>query len=535
MQSANIFPQAGNTTDIPFQLREQQVRHRRTLQRRALAFWWPRVLIIVMAAIVAAILGPLVLYYPKPILVGIAAIIVVFFLVKRTDIGLLAMAVSTSAFFPLAFQVKSLEVYPALLVLVLLFFVVMVQAAFRVEEFVWPSFWAMWPQYGLILTAIVSSIMIQVTWVGGVPKRVSSSPIIYDELFAVFLYFLPLIMITIVTTLLTKRDKLTVYIIRAFLILACIAAAIVVVEFKRIGATIYTFRFTDPTIWGMKLKALAQLMGLGTMIAYAYCLYAKGLRKRIIFGALTVLCLLGVYFSLENSWWLEVGVALIVMTILFSRKLFAICCLAALPALPLVKAELAKLSTVKTADYYRLIIWQDMLRIWHMRPILGVGPGDLWNYDQHFTRLPRYLRDFSKTGLGVAHNGYLQILGEIGIVGEFFYIAFIVVFFYIAFQLFRRSNTPALLQDRILALVAMGLIIGSAVGDFTSGAFFLQPRQLGSASSLAQVLASWIVWGCVIYKDQVWRKAQKVQKAQNSKSENPAYQMTQAGANTSFH
>ena len=35
----------------------------------------------------------------------------------------------------------------------------------------------------------------------------------------------------------------------------------------------------------------------------------------------------------------------------------------------------------------------------------------------------------------------------------------------------------------------------------------MQPRQIGSASSLAQILGSWFVWGCVIYKDKLWRMA----------------------------
>lgn len=512
MQSANIFPQGSSTIDIAEQLRLQKVRHQRTLRGRALKFWWPRILTIFLAALLAGILGQFVLTFPKPILVGIVAVAVIFLMVRYTAFGLVAMAISATAFFPMAFQIKSLEVFPILPLLILIFFTVIVQAAFRVHEFVWPSFWAVWPQYGLIVCAIVSSIMIQVTWVGGVPKRVTSSPIIYDEIFGVALYFLPLVTITVVTTLLTKRDKLVVYIIRAFFIAACIGSAIIAIEFKRIGASIYTFRFTEPVILWMKLKSLAQLMSLGVMIGYAYCLYAKTWRYRILYAALTGLCLLGVYFSLENSWWLEAAIALVTMTVLFSRKFFLWCCIAALPTLPLVKIELAKLSSVKSADYYRFIIWQDMLRVWRMRPILGVGPGDLWNYDQHFTQLPRFLRDFTKTGLGVAHNGYLQILGELGIVGEVFYIAFIAVFLRIAFQLFQRSNTPETRHDRILAFIAIGLMAGSAVGDFTSGAFFLQPRQLGSAHDLPQVIVSWIVWGCVIYKDQVWRKAQRAQR-----------------------
>ena len=167
---------------------------------------------------------------------------------------------------------------------------------------------------------------------------------------------------------------------------------------------------------------------------------------------------------------------------------------------------LRRLSTVKTADYYRLIIWKDALRVWGKSPVLGVGPGNFWAYDARFTQLPLYLRNFAKTGLGVAHNGYLQVLGELGLPGLFFYLAFTVVMAVMALRLFRRSNSP---DDRVLGLVGLGLVCGSALGDITSGAMFLQPRQLGSSGSLTQVLSTWIIFGSVMYKDQVWRMARR--------------------------
>ncbi|HET7638927.1 MAG TPA: hypothetical protein VFK47_09335, partial [Ktedonobacteraceae bacterium] len=60
--------------------------------------------------------------------------------------------------------------------------------------------------------------------------------------------------------------------------------------------------------------------------------------------------------------------------------------------------------------------------------------------------------------------------------------------------------------DAALGLAALGLICGSVVADYTSGFFFLPPRQLGGFNDLPQVVTAWILWGCVIYKDQLWRK-----------------------------
>ena len=161
----------------------------------------------------------------------------------------------------------------------------------------------------------------------------------------------------------------------------------------------------------MSLRSLATLLALASMIAYARFLYANTWRLRLMYGGILLWCLISVYFTLENSWWSEVAVALLVMTIVYSRRLFLAFCVIVLPLLPLIKAEFAKLQQVKSVDSLRFVIWQDALRVWSKQPLLGVGPGNFWTYDQRFTHLPILLANFQKTGLGVAHNGYLQALG----------------------------------------------------------------------------------------------------------------------------
>jgi len=58
---------------------------------------------------------------------------------------------------------------------------------------------------------------------------------------------------------------------------------------------------------------------------------------------------------------------------MFSRRLFVFFMACAIPLLPLIKAEIEKIAQVKSADYYRLIIWKDALRVWSKQPIFGVG------------------------------------------------------------------------------------------------------------------------------------------------------------------
>jgi len=513
MQIADKFsngafpPGGGGAPDITEQLQRQRAYHRQILWQRTLGLWWPRIVLIALGGLAAGIAGQFVLNYPIYILAPMFALVILFLITWRTQFGLFVVAIASTAIAPQVLAIKSLSIYPALPLLIWLFFVLLIQAAFHVRKPVLPSFWAIWPLLGLIGMSFISNIMIQLIWSYGVSHKIGSQPIILDETYGIALFCLPLLIIAVTTAALTKRDKWVEYIQTAFFLLSVALAVFVIIEFKRIGATIYTFRFSEPKLGWMTLKAISQLLALGAMIGYARLLCATRWRIRIAYGVATVLILVGIYFCLQNSWWLEVGIGLVVITLAHSRRLFVVLCFACLPLLPVVKAEIDKLATVKTADFYRFIIWQDALRIWSKSPLFGVGPGNFWAYDQRFTQLPLYLRDFTKTGLGVSHNGFLQILGELGPLGVFFYLSFAVVIVVITTRLLRRSNTPETRNDRILAMVGMGLVCGSLLGDFTSGAMFLQPRQVGSSGSITQIFSTWIIYGCVMYKDQLWRMA----------------------------
>src|SRR5260370_7367260 len=100
-------------------------------------------------------------------------------------------------------------------------------------------------------------------------------------------------------------------------------SALLIFEFKHISANIYTFRYTSPSIGWIPLEALAQLLVLGCILAYGRFLYATRWKPRIIYGASLLVCLLALYVSLENSCRLACGIALFVMSLLYSRPLFS--------------------------------------------------------------------------------------------------------------------------------------------------------------------------------------------------------------------
>lgn len=512
MQTSDIF------SDVTQQFRSYQLHQKRILRRRTVQIWWFPILFVILGGVMAAILGQFALDLPKEVIGLTLGIPLIYLVIRFPSVGLLLAAVCVSPFMPSALKVSNVYISPAIPLILFIFILVWVRAGFSGRKLVLPSLWTVWPLFGLIFIAIISELFAQAAWLLVVPHQVLGNPIALEEGIGVAMYFAPLIIVYTVSAILTGKERWIRYILHTFLILALLDAAVLLVEFKHIGADIYTFRYTSPSIGWMPLEALAQLLALGCMIAYAHFLNATRWSGRIIYGLAFGICLLALYFSLENSWWLEAAIALAVITLAYSRRLFVFLSIAALPFLPLVRSFVQKLQSIKSVDALRLIIWQDMLRAWGKRPMFGVGPGNLWAYDQVFTHLPPGVRNFAKSGLGVAHEGYLQTLGELGPLGLFFHIACLVVLIIVAIRLLRHSraiNTPEIHNDRILALVGLGLVCGSMAGDLVASYFFLPPRQSLHVASLPQALVTWIIYGCVLYKDQLRRMACKGMRFEN--------------------
>src|SRR5205085_91230 len=113
---------------------------------------------------------------------GIIGAMLLFVVFKRLEFGYFLAAIVTTPFFPTIYSINLLDICPIVPLLPVLFAVAMIQAGFRVRKFVWPSFWVIWPLIGLIIVAIVSQILAQVTWLYEIPHVVLGNPIIEDEL-----------------------------------------------------------------------------------------------------------------------------------------------------------------------------------------------------------------------------------------------------------------------------------------------------------------------------------------------------------------
>src|SRR5947207_2962734 len=119
MQTATTFPNGAfppppqeNTPDITAQIQRQQALYRRIFFARRVQTWWYRILLIVLAGLVAsgaglavailgqANLGQAVLKCAIIAVGGSVASVFIFLAVRRVELGLLLVTITATTFFP---------------------------------------------------------------------------------------------------------------------------------------------------------------------------------------------------------------------------------------------------------------------------------------------------------------------------------------------------------------------------------------------------------------------------------------------------
>jgi O-antigen ligase len=187
----------------------------------------------------------------------------------------------------------------------------------------------------------------------------------------------------------------------------------------------------------------------------------------------------GIGMSWSRGAWLGFGGALVIMNLIRSRRsamLFAggilvVATIGALGAsllpgavterltsfLPFVQVDDVRAIEITDANYAsleRLAHWQSALDMWRDKPWLGVGFG---NYEAAYAAyaLPKWTM-----ALGHAHNYYLNVAAETGIIGL---IAYLALWGTAVLQLVRTRRQSGSPYGRALALGALGMLVHVSV------------------------------------------------------------------------
>lgn len=258
-----------------------------------------------------------------------------------------------------------------------------------------------------------------------------------------------------------------------------------------ISGALGTMNFLDGTTTLADLKyaqandfafVLASALPLGAYLLVRY----RGWRRALA-AALVGLMSAGVVLSFSRGGWLAVAAAFAFLGAVdrkHARALLAIVATAAVVTGVFVQLNPAAVSQGASAKFVvaaanvesRLTLYGGAIALTEAHPLLGVGPGNFGNYYYVITGAPP-----GSPPLLVAHDTYLEVLAELGVIGFLLFAAFLWLAWRRAWQVSRGPGAAAGLAAFICAADVAVL-----VGCLTLSEEFFAPIWLVAA--LATVL-----------------------------------------------
>lgn len=206
--------------------------------------------------------------------------------------------------------------------------------------------------------------------------------------------------------------------------------------------------------------------------------------------------------TLSRGAWLGVMVAALLVGILKDRK-FLIFLLAAvlltgvlLPQILISRQQLygrgrEKFSAVEKDTGFRLYVWRSALNMIKDHPILGIGPGD----NNFMAEYPQYMHPqaFPTSRYHNAHNFYLQVAVEMGILGFLAFFSLILATVWAAWKAYRAA---LVLGEPELAGFLLGIL-----GAFAAlGVYGLVSHRFEKEVALY----FWTYGALAVYVSRVW-------------------------------
>ena len=162
------------------------------------------------------------------------------------------------------------------------------------------------------------------------------------------------------------------------------------------------------------------------------------LRSRIGAAALGILSLSSLFFTRSRAAWLSFAAAFLVLGALRTKKMvaiFLVLLLLVFIMLPYtVQKEVVALADFKSGTTWeRVMLWKGTINMIEVHPLLGFG---INTYSRNF---PKY-KPPEYPDVRYAHNSYLQMASEIGIVGALLFIGFIITVLICSFKEISEMN-----------------------------------------------------------------------------------------------
>lgn len=199
---------------------------------------------------------------------------------------------------------------------------------------------------------------------------------------------------------------------------------------------------------------LAEYLIMIIPISISLFWYSKKLNKKAIFLGISLVLMLALVLTLSRGGWIGFAFGILIFVILIEKKLL-------LSIIPLVlggvyflpQSILNRISSIgnlrDSSNAYRLKMWGITLDIIRDNWLVGVGFGYIpfkYTFETYIRTMPVYH----------SHNTYLQITGEMGILG-------LIVFLGLIFIIYKYSIKRLIKgEDRYIRTMAAGVLAGLA-------------------------------------------------------------------------
>jgi O-antigen ligase len=224
--------------------------------------------------------------------------------------------------------------------------------------------------------------------------------------------------------------------------------------------------------------AAALLVGLAVAVAFAVNRHISA-RLRALSGVAAVLCLTGILASLSRGGLVGVAAALVIAVAVGGRwraRVLALCGIVAVLAVSYfalfasLPAKERVLNIGGGGGTGRLDLWTVGLRMIEAHPANGVGTGQFAISSVHYLLRPGLIESgaFILSTPKVAHNTYLNIVAELGVVGGLLFVAVLIFCVGCALLAVRRAREAG---DERMEILLRGVVVG--IGGYLVTLMFL--------------------------------------------------------------
>jgi O-antigen ligase len=335
------------------------------------------------------------------------------------------------------------------------------------------------PAFLYVLTLFVLWVTLSITWAE------DSAPVID----AAFRYLPNALLFPITYWAIRTRDD-ALWLIGAFVIGTLISAA-----YGLVSAPADPDSLDRLTGAAGNANETAAALGAGAALAAALALALKEPALRLAAAFILPLCVYSMFLTLSRGALVALAAMLVTAVLIAGRRRGAAITAAALAAFACVGYFLV-LAPPEARDRVfesdggagRSDIWRVGWRMVEAEPLTGVGAGNFSISSVHYLLEPgaivrdEYIVDTPK----VAHNMYLEILAELGVVGLALFLGILAYALYCALAAIRRFTASGDKQMEYVSRALFVALIGLLVSDFFGSRQF--SKQLWLLMSIAPAL-----------------------------------------------